>query len=85
MDLVIYSAHRFEKEFLEESNAGKHHLKFLDIQLNVNTAYLAKDAQTVSIFVTHDASTELLEVLKQLSVKFLVLSSVHPVATISMD
>ena len=75
MDVIIYSAHRFEKEFIEESNAGKHHLKFVDIPLNANTAYLAREAQAVSIFVNDDASAAVLEMLKQAGVKFLVLRS----------
>ena len=75
MDVIIYSTHRFEKEFLESSNAGKHNLKYVDMQLNVNTAYLAKDAQAVSIFVNDDASAGVLDILKQAGVKFLVLRS----------
>ena len=75
MDVIIYSTHRFEKEFLENSNAGKHNLKYVDMQLNVNTAYLAKDAQAVSIFVNDDASAGVLDILKQAGVKFLVLRS----------
>ena len=75
MDVIIYSTHRFEREFLESANAGRHNLNYVDIQLNVNTAYLAKDAQAVSIFVNDDASAEVLEELKQAGVKFLVLRS----------
>src|SRR5829696_1778784 len=75
MDVIIYSTHRFEREFLEDSNAGKHNLNYVDIQLNVNTAYLAKEAEAVSIFVNDDASAEVLEILKQAGVKFLVLRS----------
>lgn len=75
MDVIIYSTHRFEREFLESANAGRHNLNYVDIQLNVNTAYLAKEAQAVSIFVNDDASAEVLEKLKQAGVKFLVLRS----------
>ena len=75
MDVMFYSTHRFEREFLEESNAGKHNLKFVDIPLSKHTAHLANESQAVSIFVNDDASAEVLEILKGAGVKFLVLRS----------
>lgn len=75
MDVVIFSAHKFEKEFILQANAGKHNLQFLDVQLNIHTAYLAKGAQCVSIFVNDDASAPVLEILRKEGVNFLVLRS----------
>jgi len=75
MNSVIYSTHKFEKDFLEKANAGKHDLKFLDVSLNKSTADLANDAKAVSIFVNDDASAEVLDKLQKAGVKFLVLRS----------
>lgn len=75
MNSVIYSTHKFEKDFLEKANVGKHDLKFLDVSLNKSTADLANDAKAVSIFVNDDASAEVLDKLQKAGVKFLVLRS----------
>ena len=75
MEVVVYSTHKFEKEFLERANAGKHRLKFLDVPLNKTTADLAEGATAVSIFVNDDASGEVLNKLKKAGVRFIVLRS----------
>lgn len=75
MDVIVYSTHKFEKEFIMQANAGKHNLRFVDVQLNANTANLAQNAQAVSIFVNDDASGEVLQILQNAGVKFLVLRS----------
>jgi D-lactate dehydrogenase len=75
MEIVICSTHKFEKEFLEKANAGKHRLKFLDVRLNKTTADLANGATAVSIFVNDDASGEVLDKLKKVGVRFIVLRS----------
>jgi D-lactate dehydrogenase len=75
MEVAIYSTHKFEKEFLLKANAERHILKFLDVRLNVNSAYLAKNARAVCIFVNDDASAEVLEILKNTGVEFLILRS----------
>ena len=75
MHVIIFSAHKFEKEFILKANADKHNLKFLDTQLNIHTAYLAKEAQAVSIFVNDDASAPVLDILRQVGVNFLLLRS----------
>lgn len=75
MDTVIYSTHKFEKETLLKANNGKHNLRLLDVPLTGETAYLAKDAKAVSIFVNDDASAPVLEKLKESGIQFLVLRS----------
>jgi D-lactate dehydrogenase len=75
MEIVVYSTHRFEKEFLVTANAEKHQLKFLDVPLNKTTTDLANGATAVSIFVNDDASGEVLKKLKKVGVRFLVLRS----------
>lgn len=75
MDTVIYSTHKFEKEFLVKANSGNHHLKFLELPLNIETAHLAAGAPAISIFVNDDASEKVLEQLQIAGVKFIALRS----------
>lgn len=75
MDTVIYSTHKFEKEYLLKANDCKHNLRLLDVPLTGETAYLAKGAKAVSIFVNDDASAPVLEKLNEAGIKFLVLRS----------
>lgn len=75
MDITVYSTHKFEREFLVDANAGRHNLTFVEVQLNVQTAELAKNAMAVCIFVNDDASAPVLQVLHTCGVKFLILRS----------
>jgi D-lactate dehydrogenase len=75
METIIYSTHKFEKDFLQKANAGKHNLKFLDVPLNKITAGLANGAKAVSIFVNDDAGADALNKLQKAGIKFLVLRS----------
>jgi D-lactate dehydrogenase len=75
MKTIIYSTHKFEKEFLIEANAGKHDLVFLDLPLKLETAHLAEGASAVSIFVNDDASEKVLVKLHAAGVRFIALRS----------
>ena len=75
MKITIFSAHQFEKQYIEAANNGKHQLKFLTCRLTDETASLAADADVVSLFVNDDVSARVLNVLKGLGVKAIVLRS----------
>ncbi len=75
MKTVIYSTHKFEKEFLMNANADTHEFEFLELPLKCETAHLAAGARSVSIFVNDDASEKVLEKLHAAGVKFMVLRS----------
>jgi D-lactate dehydrogenase len=75
MKTIIYSTHKFEKEFLINANAGRHELQFLDLPLKWETAHLSAAAPAVSIFVNDDASGNVLEKLHVAGVKFIALRS----------
>ena len=75
MDVMVYSTHRFEKEFLLNANNGKHNLKFLDVRLNETSADLAKGAKAVCLFVNDDASANVMEKLNQGGVAYIALRS----------
>lgn len=75
MDTVIYSTHKFERDYLLKANSSKHNLRLLDVPLTSETAYLAKGAKAVSIFVNDDASAPVIEKLSEAGIRFLVLRS----------
>ncbi|MBC7746091.1 MAG: 2-hydroxyacid dehydrogenase [Flavobacterium sp.] len=75
MKTIIYSAHKFEKEFLVNANAGKHELEFFEIPLKMETTQLAVAARAVSIFVNDDASEKIIEKLHAGGVEFIALRS----------
>lgn len=75
MNVVIYSAHKFEKNYLEKANDGRYQLKYIDNRLTSETAHLSESCEAVSIFVSDDASAPVLRVLAKMGVKFLALRS----------
>ena len=75
MKVAIFSAHGFEKEYLEAANQGRHDLLWLDAWLDAQTVALAKDCEAVCLFVNDDASEKPLQMLAQNGVKNLALRS----------
>lgn len=75
MNVAIYSAHKFEKEYLEEANKGQYNFKYITSALSAETANLAEGCEAVSIFVSDDASAPVLQLLNKTGVKFLALRS----------
>ena len=75
MKVAVYSFHKFEKEYLTNSNLSKHELRLLDTRLTLQTAQLAEGCKTASIFVNDDASAPVLNELKKQGVEFLALRS----------
>lgn len=75
MKLIIYSTHRFEKEFILAANSQKHDLHFIDESLSEQTALSAKGFDAVSVFVNDNASASVIEHLSFIGVKFIVLRS----------
>jgi len=75
MKTIIYSARKFEKDFIESANADKHELEFIELSLNTQTARLAAGAEAISIFVNDDASENVLKELSAVGVKFIALRS----------
>lgn len=74
MKVVVYSTHKFEREYLESIIRG-HAMRLLDTRLNLETASLAQGSQAVSIFVNDDASAPVLQKLQEAGVKYLALRS----------
>ncbi len=75
MKVAVFSTHRFEREYLEKTLDGKHDTKYINSPLSIETASLAEGYEAVSIFVSDNASTAVLQILGKIGVKFLVLRS----------
>lgn len=75
MNVAIYSTHKFEKDYLEKANNGKHSFKYIASALSSETAHLAEGCEAVSIFVNDDASAPVLQLLNKIGVLFLALRS----------
>jgi len=75
MKTIIYSARKFEREFIINANADKHELEFVELSLNQHTVHFAAGAQAISIFVNDDASEKVLEELNKVGIKFITLRS----------
>jgi D-lactate dehydrogenase len=75
MKVAVYSFHKFEKPFLEKVNAGRFEMHFLDLRLSAETAPLSAGFEAVSLFVSDDASSAVLEILYRQGTRFIVLRS----------
>jgi D-lactate dehydrogenase len=75
MKVAVFDTHKFEKEYLLEANGDKNELKLLDTYLTIDTVELAKGYDAISIFTEDDASKRILDKLKNLGIKFIVLRS----------
>jgi D-lactate dehydrogenase len=75
MKVALFDTHNFEKEYLLHANADQYELKFLDTYLTLDTAELARGFDAVAIFTEDDCSDKVLDRLKVLGLKFVVLRS----------
>lgn len=75
MKVILYSAHKFEREYLEKVFTGKHDVTYINSSLSIETASLALGHEAVSIFVSDDASAPVLQILRKAGVQFLALRS----------
>lgn len=64
MKIAVFSAKRYDREFLDAANVAEGHvLKYFDVPLELETASLAVGHDAVCIFVNDDASAPVLEAL----------------------
>ncbi len=76
MNVVVYSAHDFEKQALQvAANSVEASVQFLPVLLTVETAQLSQGAKIICLFVNDDASAPVLEKLHQIGVKAILLRS----------
>lgn len=75
MKVLVYSTKDFEREPLKKANQGRHKITFVSEALDSTTAVLAAGHEAISIFSGDDASLVVLEILKDLGVKYITLRS----------
>lgn len=75
MKTIVFSTHKFEKGYLLTANRDKHELTLVEIALSAETVNLAAGHIAASIFVTDQATANVLEKLWALGIKFLALRS----------
>ena len=75
MNVIFYSTRKYEKDVFEKQNKSGHHFRFSELQLNRETASMAKGSDAVCAFVNDDASASALEELFEAGIRFIVLRS----------
>ncbi|HEX5150829.1 MAG TPA: 2-hydroxyacid dehydrogenase [Parafilimonas sp.] len=75
MNVIFYSTRKYEKDVFEKQNKNRHHFRFSELQLNSETASMAKGSDAVCMFVNDDASASTLEKLFEAGIKSIVLRS----------
>ncbi|NND63706.1 MAG: NAD(P)-binding domain-containing protein [Flavobacteriaceae bacterium] len=75
MKLLIYSAKDFEIPFIQEANKNNHDITFIEERLTSKSAMKSLGYDGISIFSADDASSLVLEKLKDFGVKFISLRS----------
>ncbi|MDZ4747571.1 MAG: 2-hydroxyacid dehydrogenase [Bacteroidota bacterium] len=75
MKTVVYSAHKFEQEYLVKANNHHHELIMLEVPLTEHTVSLAAGCKAVSVFVTDKGSAEVIYKLAELGIHFITLRS----------
>lgn len=76
MKVLIYSAKNFEVPYLEQANSRGHNLTFIEEPLSSETAMKAIGYDAIAIFSVDDASSIVIEKLKDFGVKYITLRSV---------
>ncbi len=66
MKIAVFSAERYDREFLNAANAAEgHELKYFEAPLNLETASLAAGREAVCIFVNDTADAAVLDALQR--------------------
>ena len=75
MRVAVFSTHSYDRQFLEEANAGRHELTFLEPRLTAATAPLAARFPAVCAFVNDQLDRAALEALAAGGTRLLALRS----------
>ncbi|RDY58047.1 2-hydroxyacid dehydrogenase [Flagellimonas nanhaiensis] len=75
MKVLVYSAKDFEIENIKAVNADRHKIRFEARALDSTTAVMAAGYDAISIFSSDEASLVVLEILKEMGVKYVTLRS----------
>ncbi|RNI22572.1 2-hydroxyacid dehydrogenase [Rufibacter latericius] len=73
MQVTIFSARPYEKEFLEKEAPRHHSLKWVQEPLSLQTTSQALGSEAVCLFTQDDASANVLEKLQAMGIKYIAL------------
>ena len=75
MNITVFSAHKYEKEYLEKAFGKKHSVKYIEQPLSTETASFASGSEAICIFVSDNAFAPVLQALALTGIKHIVLRS----------
>ena len=73
MNVAIFSAKKYDREFLNAENGVRHELRFFEPHLNEETVRLATGSRAVCVFVNDQVNAEVIETLHSLGVRLIAL------------
>ena len=73
MKVAIFSAKKYDREFLNTANASRHELRFFDPHLNEETVGLAAGFEAVCVFVNDHVDVTVIARLRSLGVRLIAL------------
>lgn len=73
MNVAVFSAKSYDKQFLSAANAGQHELTFFEERLHRETASLASGFAAVCVFVNDELDAETLQILAANGIKLVAL------------
>ncbi len=76
MKVAVFSSHNFEMPYLRKALSNTNDIKFIDLELNENSVSFAEGCEAIALFTSDKADKGILESLKTLGVKYIVLRSV---------
>ena len=75
MKVLFYSIKNYERKILQEANKNRFHLTLKEDVLNLETAFLARGFEAISIFTNDNASEDILRILHSVGVKYITIRS----------
>src|SRR5438552_5041214 len=73
MKVAIFSAKKYDREFLSAANASRHELRFFEPHLHEETAGLATGFEAVCVFVNDQVNAAVIAQLHSLGVRLIAL------------
>src|SRR6266496_730401 len=71
--VAIFSAKKYDREFLSAANSSRHELRFFEPHLNEETVGLTTGSQAVCVFVNDQVNAAVIERLHSLGVRLIAL------------
>lgn len=73
MKVAFFSSKRYDEQYFNEVNAGKHELVFFETKLGPRSVSLAEGAKAICVFVNDDVDRATLQGLKDIGVAYVAL------------